>query len=98
VFIGSFNFDPRSALLNTELGLVIDSQKAAEHVAGSAEKAMDPSNSHRLSLRHDGNESKIVWSSRTERGEFVTDTEPNTSWWQRRWLDFLMALPIEEHL
>ena len=29
VFIGSFNFDPRSAALNTELGFVIDSPDLA---------------------------------------------------------------------
>ena len=28
VFVGSFNFDPRSAQLNTEMGLVIDSREA----------------------------------------------------------------------
>jgi putative cardiolipin synthase len=99
VFIGSFNFDPRSALLNTELGLVINCPEAAAHVVGMAEKAMDPSNSHRLSLRvNDEGESVIVWSSRSGQKEYTTDTEPNTTWWQRQWLDFMTLLPIEEHL
>ncbi|MDQ6639222.1 MAG: phospholipase D-like domain-containing protein, partial [Pseudomonadota bacterium] len=33
VFVGSFNFDPRSARLNTELGFVIDSPEMASAVA-----------------------------------------------------------------
>ncbi|MBS1135759.1 MAG: hypothetical protein H6R02_2900, partial [Burkholderiaceae bacterium] len=31
VFVGSFNFDPRSARLNTEMGMVIDSPKLARN-------------------------------------------------------------------
>jgi putative cardiolipin synthase len=98
VFIGSFNFDPRSAWLNTELGLVIESKPAAEKVAEMAERAMSPDFSHQLSLKKTGNQTAIVWSSRTDRREFVTETEPNTSWWKRRWVDFLTLLPIEAHL
>ncbi len=98
VFIGSFNFDPRSALLNTELGLVISSRAAAEKVADMAEQAMSPEYSHRLSLKKQNGETGIVWTSRTFKREYVTDIEPNTTWLQRGWVDFLMLLPIEEHL
>lgn len=98
VFIGSFNFDPRSAWLNTELGLVIDSKPVALRVAEMTERAMDPAFSHQLSLKTADKKTSIVWTSRTERGENVSETEPNTSWWKRRWVDFLMLLPIEAHL
>ena len=33
VFIGSFNFDPRSARLNTEMGFIIDSPALAAEIA-----------------------------------------------------------------
>jgi putative cardiolipin synthase len=98
VFIGSFNFDPRSALLNTELGLVINSKAAAEKVAGMAERAMDPLYSHRLSMRKTEGGSEIIWTSRTDRGDIATDDEPNTTWWERLKLRLLMLLPIHEHL
>jgi len=98
VFIGSFNFDPRSAWLNTELGLVIDSEPVAQRVAEMAERAMDPLYSHSLALKKTGQQAAIVWSSRTERGENHSETEPNTGWWKRRWVDFLKLLPIERHL
>ena len=98
VFIGSFNFDPRSAWLNTELGLIIDSRAVARKVTEMAERAMDPRYSHQLSLKTVDGQTEIVWASRTERGETVSNTEPNTSWWQRRWVDFLMLLPIEDQL
>lgn len=98
VFIGSFNYDPRSAWLNTELGLIIESSQAAKKVAEMADRAMGLDFSYQLSLKTSGGRSAIEWRSRTPSGETVTDTEPNTSWGMRRWLDFLMLLPIEEQL
>ncbi|WP_296832265.1 phospholipase D-like domain-containing protein, partial [Thiomicrospira sp.] len=38
VFVGSFNFDPRSSHLNTELGFVIDSPKLAKTIEQSFEQ------------------------------------------------------------
>lgn len=93
VFIGSFNFDPRSALLNTELGLVIHSPAAAQKVIDLAEAAMSPDYSHRLSLDTENGESRILWTSRTPTGEEVSDSEPNTPWWKRAWVELLMLLP-----
>jgi putative cardiolipin synthase len=98
-FIGSFNFDPRSALLNTELGLVIDSPIIAEIVALMSEQGMAPLNSHRLSLSNskDG-KNRIVWTSETDQGPVGTDGEPNATRWQRFMMDVLMLLPIEGNL
>ncbi len=95
VFIGSFNFDPRSVLLNTELGLIIDNPKAAQKVAQMAELGMSPAYSHRLSLKRNQGESSILWTSKAGTNEVVVDTEPNTTWWDRLKLDFFMLLPIE---
>ena len=97
-FIGSFNFDPRSALLNTELGLVIDSPIIAEIVALMSEQGMAPLNSHRLSLQGKDGEKKIVWTSETNQGPVGTDGEPNATRWQRFMMEMLMLLPIEENL
>ena len=57
VFIGSFNFDPRSANLNTELGFVIESP----HLARRIEETFDteiPANSYRV--RRDG-KGRMSW-------------------------------------
>lgn len=48
--IGSLNFDPRSAHLNSELALVIDSPVIAGEVAKLIEQAMSPSISYRVRL------------------------------------------------
>ncbi|MEW8276216.1 MAG: phospholipase D family protein [Candidatus Thiodiazotropha taylori] len=44
-YIGTFNFDPRSANLNTEVGVVIDDSKIAHQVAQAIRRDMQPENS-----------------------------------------------------
>jgi putative cardiolipin synthase len=44
-YIGTFNFDPRSANLNTEVGLVIDDTRIAQQVAEAIQRDMAPENS-----------------------------------------------------
>jgi putative cardiolipin synthase len=45
VFIGTFNLDPRSANLNTEVGILVESRKLARQVTESIERDMAPGNS-----------------------------------------------------
>src|SRR5690625_7989109 len=53
LFVGSFNFDPRSALLNTELGFVIHSPKLATQVSQLFEEDI-PLLSYQVVLTPDG--------------------------------------------
>ena len=99
VFIGSFNFDPRSALLNTELGLVIRSPELAQQVAELAETAMQPVNSYALSLQKNvDQETILIWTGQNEGHVRVLDNEPESTPWQRFMLKLLSVLPIEENL
>jgi putative cardiolipin synthase len=45
VFIGTFNLDPRSANLNTEVGVLVESRELARQVSQSIETDMMPGNS-----------------------------------------------------
>lgn len=45
IFIGTFNLDPRSANLNTEVGALIQSEELARQLTASIEKDMRPENS-----------------------------------------------------
>jgi putative cardiolipin synthase len=45
LFIGTFNLDPRSANLNTEVGILVDSAELARQVTASIERDMAPGNS-----------------------------------------------------
>jgi len=46
-FIGTFNFDPRSANLNTEVGVLVDNHQLAQQLTASIERDIRPENSWR---------------------------------------------------
>ena len=102
VFIGSFNFDPRSALLNTEMGLVIHSPELARQVTALVEDAMRPERSFRPYLVTEGaeqdNMKRLQWHDVYQGAERISDVEPETTLLQRGLLRFLQSLPIEKHL
>lgn len=99
VFIGSFNFDPRSALLNTEMGLVIHSPELARQVTAIAENAIRPERSYQPQLVAEKNgPTRLQWRDIHQGVERISDTEPETTLIQRSLLRVLQALPIEEHL
>ena len=86
MFVGSFNLDPRSTHLNTELGLLVESEDLARRIAKAIELDMRPENSWEVTLGDDG---RPRW--RTERGG-ETEThafEPDTDIW-----DLFKMLPI----
>jgi len=50
VFIGTFNLDPRSANLNTEVGMLVNNTELASQLTDSIERDIDPANSWRTTL------------------------------------------------
>ena len=102
VFIGSFNFDPRSALLNTEMGLVIHSPELARQVTVIARDAMRPERSYQPTLVVEttgkATVKRLQWRDIHGGAERFSDREPETTPIQRGLLRVLQALPIEEHL
>jgi putative cardiolipin synthase len=92
VFIGSFNFDPRSARLNTELGLVIDSVDLAQRLQATFDREF-PQVAYEVRLADDG--TSLQWIDRSATGEQRFSTEPGTGWWKRFKVDVLSVLPIE---
>jgi putative cardiolipin synthase len=92
VFAGSLHFDPRSARLNTEMGLVIDSPTLARQLAERFDTAA-PLVAYEVRLAPDGR--NLEWIERTAAGETRYDTEPGTTWFQRRSVDVLSILPVD---
>jgi putative cardiolipin synthase len=94
VFVGSFNFDHRSARLNTEMGFVIDSPALAQAIA-AAFAAEIPAGSYEV--RPVGPRG-VQWLEHSAAGLVVHDAEPGTGWRQRLGLWLLALLPIDELL
>ncbi len=91
VFVGSFNLDPRSIELNTEMGFVIDSAALAGELDARLSQAM-PGSAYEVKLEPDG---KMVWLERTGQGIRRHETEPGTSVWRRASVRVLSWLPID---
>jgi putative cardiolipin synthase len=91
VFIGSLNFDPRSTLLNTEMGFVIESEVLAEVIH---KRFMQSQRDMAWQLRLD-RWGRINWVDRVSGSEQVLKKEPATGFWKRVLVKLASVLPIE---
>jgi putative cardiolipin synthase len=91
LFIGSFNFDPRSIHLNTELGFVIESPRLAAAVSRAFETDI-PMRAYEVALTDYG---RLNWREQGPDGTVIHATEPGTSTFQRWGIRILSCLPIE---
>lgn len=91
VFIGSFNFDPRSTLLNTELGFLIESSELAQTMTDLFDQKLRGASF----LSKLGKNDVLFWQE--ERGADIKTytTEPDTTLFDRITLKVLGWLPIE---
>lgn len=91
LFVGSFNFDPRSARLNTELGFIIDSPDLVRRIDDRLARNV-PMAAYEVRLSEAG---KLFWVERRGEEEIFHDIEPGTTFWQRAAISLLSRLPIE---
>lgn len=89
-FVGSFNLDPRSALLNTEMGVHVWHHAVAQEVADDHARLADPA----LSWRIVSNRGALGWCD----GATIHRHEPAASRWRRIAAWLVQGLPIEEQL
>ena len=94
VFIGSFNFDPRSAFINTEMGVIIRDPALCEAFLQGIEGSIDEQ-AFEVFLNEKG---KLRWRTRDDGELTLYDKEPQTSWWQRFSAGVMRILPIRSQL
>ena len=94
VFIGSFNFDPRSAYINTESGVIIYSEELAQRFLASVHEALR-TQVYEVFLNEDG---KLRWRAYENGEDVIYDKEPATTWGQRFGAGFMRILPIRGQL
>ena len=91
VFVGSFNFDPRSQRLNTELGFVIDCPAIAQSIA-DAFASIIPARAYQVRLSA---AASLQWVEQRDGEEVVYDREPRAGFALRAFVGMLSMLPIE---
>jgi cardiolipin synthase C len=78
VFVGTLNFDPRSLYINTEIGLIVESEGLAGEVASVIEQALDGNASFSVRLVPESIGEKMRWYDSAAGSEPLVDEPEST--------------------
>ena len=100
VLVGSFNLDPRSTALNTEIVILVKSAELATKVIDFMDDGVQPQNSYRVILEtnSESGAERLVWLAEIDGKQVRYYSEPEVGFWRRFSTWFLGLLPMEEHL
>lgn len=90
-FIGSFNFDPRSASLNTEMGVLFEQRELVAEIRKEFRRQTSPGTSYRLVIE----QGRLVWQ---DGATTMKGREPAAGWTRRLLAWTIGLLPIESQL
>lgn len=93
VYVGSLNFNIRSAFINTETALVIESPEIAAELADLILESMSLSNSWQATL-HEG---EVAWLVEKDNKVSLLTQEPSTTWLERIGVDLFSWVPGAEY-
>lgn len=92
IFIGSFNFDPRSAILNCEMGFLIESPTLAGRVSAGFDGPLNTI-TYQPALTPEG---KMVWQEPLkDQDTVIYQEEPGAMWFQQIAIAVIGILPVE---
>ena len=95
IFVGSFNLDPRSANLNTEMGAFIHHAGLAERLQEEFHRLASPARSYHVRLRH----GIMSWTDMRPDGRpRLRHKEPDASFGRRLLAQMVRWLPVESQL
>jgi putative cardiolipin synthase len=93
-FVGSFNLDPRSHSINTEMGLLFRCPHIVKQLRAVFETEMDPEASYQV-MQQGG---RLVWRETVDGKVLEHDGEPLAPWRRRIPAKIIAWLPIESQL
>jgi cardiolipin synthase C len=95
VFVGSMNIDPRSANLNTEMGVLLESPELAAQLRHEFDHIIGPEMSYRVVLEEGEG---LVWYDRVRGEDRRLEREPDASTGRRITVTLLRLVPIDSQL
>jgi putative cardiolipin synthase len=101
VFIGSMNMDQRSKLLNTEMGVIIDSPALAQAVEKFFDTAIEPENAYHVVLQvspANPKRTRMIWLWSEKGVALQAESDPHATRMRRLEVSLLGLLPIESLL
>ncbi len=96
IVVGSLNLDPRSMFLNTEIGVLIQSDALAGEIGELTDLLVSPDYSYQLRCQKASGQ--VIWIDRHDKLDIELLREPGASLWRRISASVLGWLPIEDHL
>ena len=99
-WVGSFNSDPRSRKVNTEMGMMIHSRLLAQLVTEFIETGMQPDNSYKLTINERGRDpgERLIWTAEVDGEKVQYDSDPDVPVWLQISVWLLSFLPMEDLL
>jgi putative cardiolipin synthase len=94
-FVGSFNLDPRSADINSEIGLMVDSPVFARTVLDFLNEGIKPENAYHVTRDERG---KLRWDTIIDGEPRTWSKDPETSGFKRVQAGAIELLPIQNQL
>ena len=91
VFIGSYNVDPRSANINTEMGVIINDDKLATQLHDALSDDL-LNQAYEVKLLENGN---LQWHTMENNKKVIYDSEPRVDISDHVWLTIMSWLPID---
>ncbi len=91
VFIGSYNVDPRSANINTEMGVIINDDELAKQLHGALSDDL-LSQAYEVKLLENGS---LQWHTVEDGKKVIYDSEPRVDISDHVWLTIMSWLPID---
>ena len=107
VFVGSMNLDQRSVRLNTEMGLIIQSDHLADTLAARFDALTTPQNAYEVIFADAGtgaggsdppHKRQLVWRTQENGQSLELRREPARNGMQRFAARFLSILPLDGEL
>jgi putative cardiolipin synthase len=101
IWIGSFNFDSRSVLYNTEIAALVDSPVLAEQLSTFISEGCRWEASWQVGFRGEHSDSprlRLQWTGERDGEPATLTREPARSWWHRFRARFYSLIPGIEHL
>ena len=93
-FVGSFNFDPRSVSLNSEMGVLFEDAKLVAELRHRFQSEISPEASYRLELK-----ANVLHWHGCDEGKLQDYThEPEAGYFRRVLAGLVRHLPIESQL
>jgi putative cardiolipin synthase len=95
IFVGNFNFDPRSGSIKIAAGFYAESPELATELIALMDEGVAPANAYHVQIDREG---ELFWVTEEDGYEIRLTEGPGASIANRFLTDLIITLPVEDQL